>query len=340
MYEKRSGPIRADAINLGVLQPIDARAEQVFIAGSELVRETWSEEPTAYSLPGLETSKGFVLLFPPNLAPTACPAGLTVFTADGAKPSPAPFSYPSPAARPDGSIPTPVPTPTNRPFFELSIHGLLAAGWPEIWWDGAIIEYRGKTYRVTVGGYLDFGTADTSIPSDVLSAVESLELTYLPPVVLPDVLEPLRSDVPVTDRPDIAEVSSRGPLTPDHVIYTKPRPVVLTDNPVTGVDAFRTEYLEYFARHAMPALVPLDAAPRWAVWSGVGLVYFGRSAKEAGVVRDLIRHTVRAIGWSEAIGGWKPIDEADTSQSSTGNWNRPSCGAGLRPLRFRARSRS
>ena len=72
----------------------------------------------------------------------------------------------------------------------------------------------------------------------------------------------------------------------------------------------------------MAALAQLDAAPRWALWPGQGSVAFGASPKEIGVIDDIKRHTLRAIGWAEALGGWQPLGEEDILRSSTGNWSR------------------
>lgn len=109
----------------------------------------------------------------------------------------------------------------------------------------------------------------------------------------------------------IAEISGRGPLTPDHVIHTKRTPVVLGENPVQSVIDYTSAYLEYFKRNASANLVALDPAPRWAVWPAHGVVSFGATAKRASVVADIVRHTTRAQGWAEALGGWQALPERD-----------------------------
>jgi NAD(P)-dependent dehydrogenase (short-subunit alcohol dehydrogenase family) len=40
-------------------------------------------------------------------------------------------------------------------------------------------------------------------------------------------------------------------------------------------------------------------------------VAFGLSAKEASIVSDIARHTLRAIQWGEALGGWRALREDD-----------------------------
>lgn len=111
--------------------------------------------------------------------------------------------------------------------------------------------------------------------------------------------------------PRIAEISGRGPLTPDHVIHTKRTPLLVAADATQSVADYASAYLEYFRRNAAPNLVALDAAPRWAVWPTHGVVSFGVSAKRAGVVADIVRHTMRAQCWAEALGAWQALPERD-----------------------------
>ena len=111
--------------------------------------------------------------------------------------------------------------------------------------------------------------------------------------------------------PNVAGISGRGPLTPDHVIHTKRTPLVLAQDAEPAVAGYEREYLEYFERNASPALKVLDAAPRWVVWPDHGVISFGVSSKRAGVVADIVRHTMRAQRWAEALGGWVALPERD-----------------------------
>jgi rhamnose utilization protein RhaD (predicted bifunctional aldolase and dehydrogenase)/NAD(P)-dependent dehydrogenase (short-subunit alcohol dehydrogenase family) len=111
--------------------------------------------------------------------------------------------------------------------------------------------------------------------------------------------------------PRIAEISGRGPLTPDHVIHTKRTPMLLGSDAAKSVADYAAAYLAYFERNASAGLVALDAAPKWVVWPEHGVVSFGVSAKRAGVVADIARHTMRAQGWAETLGGWQALPERD-----------------------------
>ncbi|MFN0179917.1 MAG: bifunctional aldolase/short-chain dehydrogenase [Gemmatimonadales bacterium] len=112
-------------------------------------------------------------------------------------------------------------------------------------------------------------------------------------------------------RSDVASIAGRGPLTPDHVIRTKPLPCVAVGDGEAAVAAYGEAYQAYFARHRVAGLQPLDPAPRWIVWQGRGSVGIGNSARDADVVLDLARHTARAIQWAERLGGWRALPERD-----------------------------
>jgi len=111
-------------------------------------------------------------------------------------------------------------------------------------------------------------------------------------------------------RDDVGSIATRGPVTPDHVIRTKPIPVIVDDD-VGAVRAYADAYAGYFGRHDEGALTMLDPAPRWAVLRGRGVVALGTSAKAARQVEDIARHTVKCIQIGEALGGWTPVSEPD-----------------------------
>jgi rhamnose utilization protein RhaD (predicted bifunctional aldolase and dehydrogenase)/NAD(P)-dependent dehydrogenase (short-subunit alcohol dehydrogenase family) len=110
---------------------------------------------------------------------------------------------------------------------------------------------------------------------------------------------------------NVSAIATRGTLTPDHVIRTKPTPVVISKDPAADVDGYAKKYKSYFDRNTDGKLKCLDLAPRWAVWQNQGLVTFGRSMKDAQITSDIVDHTVVAIQWAEAMGGWKVLSEKD-----------------------------
>ena len=109
--------------------------------------------------------------------------------------------------------------------------------------------------------------------------------------------------------PNVRSLSGRGPLTADHLIRTKPKPLILGKNIKKSIDRFVAAYIDYFNKYDDGRLTMLDPAPRWAVWPQHGIVAFGKSLKKARAVADIASHTARAIQCGETLGGWKPISK-------------------------------
>jgi rhamnose utilization protein RhaD (predicted bifunctional aldolase and dehydrogenase)/NAD(P)-dependent dehydrogenase (short-subunit alcohol dehydrogenase family) len=107
--------------------------------------------------------------------------------------------------------------------------------------------------------------------------------------------------------PEVKRLSQQGPATPDHLLYTKPVPMLGRD-----VNAFAEQYRQYFARHAPKAKelkTMLDAAPRVVLDPQLGLAAAGRTAREAAIIEELYDHTIDVIMRAEALGGWRAVDE-------------------------------
>ena len=108
---------------------------------------------------------------------------------------------------------------------------------------------------------------------------------------------------------NVREVSQQGPATPDHILRTKRLPLL-----GRNVEAYAKAYREYFSRHAAGAKEPktmLDPAPRLILDDELGLCSVGRSAKEAGIARDLYSHTIEVITRAEALGGYRALSERE-----------------------------
>lgn len=148
--------------------------------------------------------------------------------------------------------------------------------------------------------------------------------------VLTDAGEPFKNGVALdfrstpairdyVSRSDLDELSSRGTITPDHVIRTKPRPVILEgddgrDRLRERLSVYAAHYRSYFARNAARAReekLMLDAFPRLALVRDMGVFGIGRTPVEASVVADLAEQTARVVLAAEAYGRYSPIEEAD-----------------------------
>ena len=111
---------------------------------------------------------------------------------------------------------------------------------------------------------------------------------------------------------NVGDIACRGPLTPDHIIRTKQLPLIVegVETPEVQVDDYASAYRKYFKRNANEQQC-LDPAPRWAVWKKQGVVSFGTTLKEAGIISDISQHTIRAIRHAEKLGGWQALPEND-----------------------------
>src|SRR5258708_2933232 len=108
-------------------------------------------------------------------------------------------------------------------------------------------------------------------------------------------------------RPDPDKISPKGPATPDHLLFTKPRPMLGRD-----IAAYASGYPPYSERHAPRAKKPktmLDPAPRVVLDPRLGLAAVGRSARDAAIVEELYDHTIDVILRAEALGGWHAVGE-------------------------------
>lgn len=104
--------------------------------------------------------------------------------------------------------------------------------------------------------------------------------------------------------PELLAQTAAGPLTPDHVTWTKPFPLVGRD-----LDAYAARYRDYFHSHQdrldSPAAM-LDDAPRVVLDPQWGLLTVGRTAAEAATTGEIYQHTMAVIAETQTVGGYHP----------------------------------
>jgi rhamnose utilization protein RhaD (predicted bifunctional aldolase and dehydrogenase)/NAD(P)-dependent dehydrogenase (short-subunit alcohol dehydrogenase family) len=127
------------------------------------------------------------------------------------------------------------------------------------------------------------------------------------------------------DGEQVARYSQQGTVTPDHVIRTKPWPLIVPSPQAGALDDFRTkaaaaidtyiaDYHAYFARNNAAQATPkteLDPFPRAILVPGLGIFGLGNSAKAAGIAADLVETNIEVINDVEAMGTYEVISEAD-----------------------------
>jgi NAD(P)-dependent dehydrogenase (short-subunit alcohol dehydrogenase family) len=110
-------------------------------------------------------------------------------------------------------------------------------------------------------------------------------------------------------RPDVADLSQQGPLTPDHVLRTKRVPLLGRD-----VESFVEAYQQYFETQAAqhPAeLTMLDPAPRIILDADLGVCAIGKTVKAANMVSDLYRHTIKVISQADKLERYQALPASD-----------------------------
>ncbi|MFN7193207.1 MAG: bifunctional aldolase/short-chain dehydrogenase [Rhodospirillales bacterium] len=124
---------------------------------------------------------------------------------------------------------------------------------------------------------------------------------------------------------EVQRYARSGVITPDHVIRTKGKPMVVAA-PVAGeLDAFASnlraeraaydaEYRAYFETHnARVGGIKkiLDTSPRVVLVPGIGAFCAGATSKDAKIAGDLIENAAAAIADAEALGRFESVSEAD-----------------------------
>lgn len=124
---------------------------------------------------------------------------------------------------------------------------------------------------------------------------------------------------------EVQRYARSGVITPDHVIRTKGKPMVVAA-PVAGeLDAFASnlraeraaydaEYRAYFETHnARVGGIKkiLDTSPRVVLVPGIGAFCAGATSKDAKIAGDLIENAAATIADAEALGRFESVSEAD-----------------------------
>ena len=125
------------------------------------------------------------------------------------------------------------------------------------------------------------------------------------------------------EHPKLKDFTSRGPVTPDHVIRTKSKPLILNlrnikkdnlDNLVKNeIKKFRISYKKYYVKNKkyVANTIELDPNPRLIFVPGLGIMGIGRSKKEAKIAADLAEVTVDVISNAESIGKFTSIPDRE-----------------------------
>ncbi|MEB3351931.1 MAG: bifunctional aldolase/short-chain dehydrogenase [Cyanobacteriota bacterium] len=141
--------------------------------------------------------------------------------------------------------------------------------------------------------------------------------------------------------PRLAEWAGRGVATPDHVIRTKARPLLLPPGAAAddaAVDqalaAYIADYQAYVVRQNARVgggRRPLDPLPRVVAVPGLGLIGVGRSAADAALNADIAEAWATTLLAAERIGRFQPVGEDDTFDMEYWSLEQAKLGRGSEP---------
>jgi rhamnulose-1-phosphate aldolase/alcohol dehydrogenase len=124
---------------------------------------------------------------------------------------------------------------------------------------------------------------------------------------------------------EVARYAREGAVTPDHVIRTKAKPLIVPAPEAGNLDAFRAaatkaldayvaDYHAYFERNnarQKKSRTELDPMPRVILVPGLGLFGLGDTVKAARIAADLAEANVEVIADVESFGRYAVIPESD-----------------------------
>ena len=124
---------------------------------------------------------------------------------------------------------------------------------------------------------------------------------------------------------ECADWSQIGTATPDHVIRTKQKPLLLNPKHLNDPEKLREEisnaleeykrnYHQYFQTNTQTKAVnkkELDPLPRIILIAGLGLIAIGKSAKEAKIAADIYQRTISIIRKAFNVGQFAPLKDND-----------------------------
>tara|TARA_Y100001970_G_C14238167_1_gene863204 strand:+ start:202 stop:2256 length:2055 start_codon:yes stop_codon:yes gene_type:complete len=125
------------------------------------------------------------------------------------------------------------------------------------------------------------------------------------------------------DHKNLKNFTSRGTVTPDHVIRTKSKPLILNINNINEIKIdlllkkeikkYKINYKKYYNKNKkfVKNTIELDGNPRLIFIPKFGIVAIGRTKKEAKIAGDLAEATVDIVSKSESLGKFTSISKKE-----------------------------
>jgi NAD(P)-dependent dehydrogenase (short-subunit alcohol dehydrogenase family) len=117
-------------------------------------------------------------------------------------------------------------------------------------------------------------------------------------------------------RPNLRALVARGCATPDHVIRTKPWPMVIESN--ADVEKALADYARTYDAYFEASVAArettkkkLDSFPRVILVPSIGILTIGKTRKDADITADIYEHTITVIERAEDVGAYSPVSQLD-----------------------------
>ena len=126
-----------------------------------------------------------------------------------------------------------------------------------------------------------------------------------------------KKNIEFTLRKDLKELFSKGPVTPDHVIRIKSKPLVLKYTDINKIDKLITQYtndyIKYFHKYKSNVKFSKisDPLPRILIIQGLGYFSVGRNSQEQKISSDIFCSMKDSILDSCKIGNFKSINNKE-----------------------------
>jgi len=157
---------------------------------------------------------------------------------------------------------------------------------------------------------IEFTQKKNSKPFDTKEIVELLSKEKNTPLFFNLNQTPLAQHYASQD--NLKEFTTRGVLTPEHIIRTKRVPLIVENNNILQtITKYKESYIQYFKRFSSDEIC-LNPSPNYAIIKNIGIISFGKTQKEANIINDIAEHTMLAVLRADKIGGYKSISLKDS----------------------------
>ncbi len=118
--------------------------------------------------------------------------------------------------------------------------------------------------------------------------------------------------------PQVKKISQCGPFTPDHILYTKAKPLCLSLGNLSiesqiskrihsQLEEYRKNYITYFKKYSPSGVTMMDSNPRIILIPGIGMFTSGKDFRACMVTNQLYEHTIQVIQDSTVLGKYAPL---------------------------------